>query len=133
MKVYLAASFSRQAEMRVVAARLQNVTITSRWLFEPQGIFGAREKHMRDCAFTDLNDVREADILVLFADDLMPITVPSHLITGARHVEFGVALERGIPIIVVGKRQNVFHFCPHVTILPDTETLVRYLSNEEIN
>jgi len=133
MKVYLAASFSRQAEMRIVAARLQGVTITSRWLFEKQGMAGAREKYMRECAFTDLNDLRAADILVLFADDLSPISIPSYLGSGARHVEFGIALERGMPIIVVGKKQNVFHFLPHVTILPDTDTLIRHLSNEEIN
>lgn len=121
--------------MRVVAARLDSVTITSRWLFENQGMKhgNSREKFMRECAFTDLADVRAADLLVLFADDLSPITIPSHLGTGARHVEFGVALERGIPIVVVGKRQNVFHFCPHITILPDTDTLVRYLNKEEVN
>lgn len=29
---------------------------------------------------------------------------------GGRHVEFGIALEREIPIFVIGPRENIFHY-----------------------
>ncbi len=135
MKVYLAASFSRQYEMRTVAARLQGVQITSRWLFENQGMKhgNSRRKFMMRCAITDLQDVQACDILVRFADDLSTITIPSHLGTGARHFEMGYAYALGKQIIVVGDHQNVFDFLGNVTHLKDTDALVQYLDPQEIN
>jgi len=121
--------------MRIVAARLDSVTITSRWLFENQGMKhgNSREKFMRECAFTDINDVRACDVFVRFTDDLTPITIPSHLGTGARHFETGLAYALGKTIIIVGGRQNVFDFIPSFVHLKDTEALVRYLNKEEVN
>jgi nucleoside 2-deoxyribosyltransferase len=137
VRVYLAASFSRQSEMRVIALRLEmaGVCVTSRWLHENQGMKhgNAREKFMRECAFTDLQDVRDADMLVRFTDDLIPSTIPSYLGTGARHFETGYALALGKPIVVVGGRQNVFDFLPNVVHIKDADALVRYLSPEEIH
>lgn len=133
MKVYIASSFARQAEMREIAARLEvyGVTITSRWLHEEQT--AGTHKYLMNCAFTDLNDIRASDLFVRFSDDLSGALVPSTLATGARMVEMGVALERGIPIIVVGGRQQVFDFLPHITHIKDEAALIRLLSVEEIN
>lgn len=136
LKIYLAASFSRQAEMRVIALRLTPFAeITSRWLFEPQGMKNghARRKHMMRCAFTDLEDVRAADILVRFTDDLTPIMVPSHLATGARMGETMYAYALGKPVIIVGGYQNVFDFLPSFVHLKDDDELVQYLNPEEIH
>lgn len=88
---------------------------------------------MRECAFTDINDVRACDVFVRFTDDLTPITIPSHLGTGARHFETGLAYALGKTIIIVGGRQNVFDFVPGFVHLKDTEALVRYLNKEEVN
>lgn len=68
-----------------------------------------------------------------FADDLSEDSIPSHLGTGARHFEMGLAFALGKPLIVVGKRQNLFDFLPHVTVLKDTSALIRHLSLEEIH
>lgn len=137
LKVYLAASFSRQAEMRLIAARLVEVgvEITSRWLFESQGMKhgNARRKFMMRCALTDLEDVRVADILVRFTDDLTSITVPSHLATGARHFETGFAYALGKPIIIVGGQQNVFDFLSNVTHVKNEDELIQFLNPEEIH
>lgn len=137
LKVYLAASFSRQREMQVVAARLVEVgvEITSRWLFENQGMKhgNARRKFMMRCALTDLEDVRAADILVRFSDDLTPITVPSYLATGARMGETMYAYALGKPVIIVGGHQNVFDFLPSFTHVKDADALVQYLDPQEIN
>jgi nucleoside 2-deoxyribosyltransferase len=137
VKIYLAASFSRQAEMRDVAIRLVglDVEITSRWLFEEQGMKhgNARRKHMMKCAFTDLEDVRAADVLVRFTDDLTPTMVPSHLATGARMGEMMYAYAIGKPVIVVGGYQNVFDYLPNIVHLNDTNALIQYLNPEEIH
>ena len=137
LKVYLAASFSRQAEMRLIAADLTcfDIEITSRWLFEEQGLKhgNARRKHMMRCAFTDLEDVRAADLLVRFSDDLSPAMVPSHLATGARMGETLYAYALGKPVIIVGGHQNVFDFLPSFVHLKDTKELMQYLNPEEIH
>lgn len=136
MLVYLAASFSRQQEMRDVATALETygVKIVSRWLNENQSIHtSTKDKFLRECAFTDVNDVKLADVIVRFADDLSTESIPSHLGTGARHFEMGLAFALGKPLIVVGKRQNIFDFLPHVTVLKDMSALIRHLSLEEIN
>ena len=137
LKVYLAASFSRQAEMRLVASRLVDVgvEITSRWLFENQGMKhgNARRKFMFRCALTDLEDVRAADVLVRFSDDLSEAFIPSNLGTGARHFETGYAFALGKPIIIVGGQQNVFDFVSSMTHVKDVDALVDYFNPEEIN
>ena len=122
--------------MQIVAGQLSiyNVEVNSRWLYENHGmVSGGRDKFLRECAFKDLNDLRASDALVFFTDDLTEPLIPSHLGTGARHVEFGIALERGIPIVAVGRPQNVFHFLPHIIHVKDVAELVRFLSPEEIN
>ena len=137
LKVYLAASFSRQAEMRLVAARLVDVgvEITSRWLFENQGMKhgNARRKFMMRCALTDLEDIRAGDVFVRFSDDLTSPLVPSHLATGARMGETMYAYALGRPVIIVGGHQNVFDFLSSFTHVKDTDALVQYFNPEEVN
>lgn len=136
MRVYLASSFSRQAEMRDVRAALEayGVEITSRWLEESYSLKGyGKHRFARECAYTDLEDVKRADIVVRFSDDLSGDLIPSKLGTGARMVEFGYALALGKTLIVVSGIQNVFDFLPQVVHLKDTNELIRYLSLEEIH
>ena len=52
----------------------------------------------------DLNDVVRSDLLILFTAAFVGIEGG-----GGRHVETGWALAHGVPIIVVGQPENVFH------------------------
>jgi hypothetical protein len=61
-------------------------------------------------AQTDLDEVRLADALIFFAED--PKTAWPR---GSRCVEYGIALQMGKPIYVIGPRENVFQL-----LLPDT-------------
>lgn len=135
MRVYLGASFSRQSEMRAIAERLKlsGVEVTSRWLEETPPPNHNREKFFRECAFLDVEDVKRANMLVRFADDLRGSIVPANLATGARMFETGLAWSLGIPIVVVGGYQNVFDYLPSIIHLKDVDALIRYLSPEEIH
>lgn len=111
LHVYLAGRFNRRAELAQYASDLTHVgiTVTSRWLS------GAHDKELtlteddgrrlaRQYAREDLEDIRKADLLVAFTED-QSIGYTS----GGRHCEYGIALERGIPIILVGPGvENVF-------------------------
>lgn len=131
MKVYLAAAFSRREEISRIAARLRSkgLNITSRWLDV--------KKERLENAFMDVEDVRRADFLVRFTDNdkntpgILDSTgvsyVPTRFISGARHFETGLAWERGIPIIVVGGKQNIFDEFPNITHVADVDELEEVL------
>ena len=143
MKIYLAASWSRQVEMRQLSQELiaMGIGVTSRWLHEAEKTNASRDRHRRKTAFDDVNDVRAADILVRFTDErvrfdgdaevLKDTLVRASLATGARMFETGLAWGAGIPIIVVGGHQNVFDYLPNIIHLKDAAELKKYLSETE--
>lgn len=123
-RIYLAARYSRRLELCGYrrALELHGILVTSTWLNgehqiddggHPIGETGAdlvergggdRAAELRQhFAVEDLRDVRRSDALVAFTE-----TPRSTSSRGGRHVELGVALGRGIPVIVVGPRENVF-------------------------
>lgn len=101
MKIYLAAMFSRRAEMEIIADRLKahGHAVVARW------VYGGEDGLTRaQIALLDLDDVDAADTVVSF-------THPRGTLTsgGGRHVEFGYGLARGKRLVVIGERENVFH------------------------
>jgi len=110
MKVYLAALFSRRAEMEQHADLIKDYghEVTARW------VYGGEEGLTREqIALLDLEDVDRADIVLSF-------THPNGTATkgGGRHVEFGYALAKGKQVVLIGDRENVFHDHPKVTVFP---------------
>lgn len=116
MKIYLAAPYSRKDEINKYAAELRagGVIVTSSWLDEPHKPTTQMQElthveHMQ-YAVQDIKDVQAAKLLVFFIDPT------GSIVRGGRHVEFGIALERRMPIFVVGnQRENIFHHMPGVT------------------
>lgn len=113
MKVYLAARFDRKDEMKAISLRLKElgVTVTSRWLDEeplPKGK-EAVERFLRDTAQMDADDVKAADTLIRFSDDLKDrASVPARWCTASRMEETGMAHAWGMNIIIVGGKQSLF-------------------------
>lgn len=132
MKVYLAARYSRRLELCRYRDELQNmgVDVQARWLdgkhqigdtgqpigdsgeamVEATGGQGDAGAVLRArFALDDYEDVTDADVVVTFTEP--PRSKPSR---GGRHVEFGIALASGARCIVVGCRENLFHWLPQV-------------------
>lgn len=154
--VYLAARYSRRLELcgyRDVLTGL-GIDVPARWLngshqiddvgnpigeggealvehvrtegLSPQAAAPLREKFALD----DFEDVLAADILIAFTE--VPRTSNSR---GGRHVELGIALGAGIPVVVIGPRENVFCHLPQVQHFETWEAflgghLLRHLSTE---
>lgn len=130
MKVYLAAASHRREEIKKVAKelRLLGIDVQARWLEELQvGQSNLSEKFSREMALMDVHDVREADILIRFTDDLDFPYVRARLATGARMFEMGYAYAQGKPIIVVGGRQPIFDYLPNIVHVKDVDELKNYL------
>lgn len=115
-RVYLAADFARQAEMREVrdALAAAGVAVTSRWIdvdvttgAEQTMVTDARPGSLEairnsDHALDDLEDVRRADVLVQFTT--------GEKARGGRHVELGFAIGMGKRVAIVGPREHIFHW-----------------------
>ena len=103
-KFYLAASYSRQAELRQIREGLQNLGygVTSRWLDQTAPHDRLSLWPME--AARDMEDVRAADYFVVF-------TSPGVLATG-HHVELGLALAWRKPYIIVGPPEGLFYTLP---------------------
>lgn len=112
MKIYLAAKYFRNPEMRDVKEILQkeNIEVISSWIEGNQldEVFLSIEERNK-IAKRDLTDLSKSEILLWFSE-----TNTAKSIRGARHVEFGYALALGIPIYVIGEKENIFHYMSSV-------------------
>lgn len=102
MKIYLAACFEQQAEIRDKAVELERllITCTSRWRFE-DGTLPPTPEHLHNCATMDLEDIHKADYFVCLTNQTSQ--------RGGKHVELGYALAISKPVMIVGRRENIFH------------------------
>ena len=112
MRVYLASRYPRRKELVGYAYQIEEAghTVTSRWLrgeseSEEGSVDWTKETPMiaRPFAEADIEDIRSSDIMVTFTEE------PKSATRGGRHVEFGLALAWGIPVIAVGPRETIFH------------------------
>lgn len=116
MRFYLAAQFDRRAEMRAYRDVLHSRgdIVTSRWIDvdnAPSGGLGTEVLNPDPAAgiipaVNNLDDIAAADILISFTGQGG---------RGGRHTEFGYAVALGRGLILIGKREHVFHCLPQVT------------------
>lgn len=119
-KVYLAARFDRQEELRDYARILKDqwIEVTSRWLWMPAAYVADTSEFKDICAVIDIQDIGRADVVVSFTAD------PKRTSRGGRHVEFGIGLALKKRMIIIGEREHIFHFMYAVEVFPDFNTLI---------
>lgn len=132
MNIYLAARYSRRLELCEYRSHLVALGhfVPARWLngghqlgtdgtpigengesLVEDGSTNVSAAELRfKFAQDDYEDVTAADLIVSFTE--LPRSGHSR---GGRHVEFGIGLGLGTPLIVVGYRENIFHWLPQVT------------------
>lgn len=146
MKVYLAARYSRRLELvgYRTALELYGIEVTSRWLNGshqiaddgvPIGDDGEALVEVGDTdraamlrqhfAQEDVADVMAADMVISFTEPPR-----SNASRGGRHVEYGIALALGKQCIVVGPRENVFHWLPFVQVYDTFDELRREIAHQ---
>jgi nucleoside 2-deoxyribosyltransferase len=134
MKIYLAVAWARREEIRKIAEELNKITnvyVNSHWIYETKSLTGKDSFKLRqEQARVDVMDVKKADVLVRFTDNLNRKFVPAKLATGARMFEMGYAYATGKKIIVVGGHQPIFDYLPGIIHVNDLATLKELLSVE---
>ena len=107
--IYLASRFRDHPLMREWRDQLttRGYEVSSRWINPGDHEGEDRSRFARE----DMADVRRANVMISRSD---PAFFRSG--RGGRHVEFGLALAWGMRIILVGERENVFHWMPGVEL-----------------
>ena len=127
MNIYLAASYSRRAEIEGYAELLRGMghQVTSRW---HQGrntpLTGSddMQRFAHHYARGDIADIESAELYIAFTTTPMPSEVPGAAActapykAGGTHVEFGIAVALTKELWVVGPRENIFHFMDGVRL-----------------
>lgn len=138
MKIYLASRYSRREELCEYRRELESAghTVTSRWLngkhqidasgvpigdkgeklVEGDGGADTPEANALRAHFVteDYQDVQTAELVISFTEP--PRSAAGN--RGGRHVEFGMAVALNKSLIVVGYRENLFHWLPQVRFYP---------------
>ena len=136
MRVYLAAPYAARALIFEYARDLcrLDLDVTASWINEEHeindGTTGAAtalsDEEVARHAATDLDDIDRCDVLVLFTSASVGFPEAK---SGGRHVEFGYALAKGKPVIVVGEPENVFHRLGGlVTFAGDVEVVLNWMA-----
>jgi hypothetical protein len=136
-RIYLAARYSRNAEMRGVRDVLEALghEVTSRWIDQRGGNLleslvaaelNANPDGCAQYAAIDVDDLTRAETVISF-------TSAEGGGKGGRHIEFGLALGLGKHLVIVGPRENVFHTLPGTEWYPDWPHLVMAWSGRALD
>ncbi len=126
MMIYIASHSQPRARELKGVLESQGHVIVARWIDCDAkfglGVGAYSDEERRALAVMDEEDVRTADALVLLAEP------EGHLVPGGKHVETGMAIALQRPVFVVGRRENLFHWHPAVTLVPTVDALLPELA-----
>ena len=116
--IYLAAKYSRREEMEGVASELTDLgyDVTSSWVYG-----GEEGKTKEEIALLDKDDLFGADAVISFTEPH-----GTYHPGGGRHVEFGMGYAMGMRLILIGPRENVFHYLPEVEQYDSLDDFLEY-------
>ncbi len=107
MRIYVASHCKWAARYVAGELRALGATVISTWHdgeFRPTAEQSVEER--RAAATTDLDQVMSADGLVIISG--------GSKYSGGKFVEAGIAMGRGIPVVVLGERENMLLWHPSV-------------------
>lgn len=120
MRVYIAARYSRREEASFYATVLREAghIVTSDWHEETQYAPTVTMKEIPDAdlifmANRDIEQLANAGAVLFLSE-----SPEQPIVRGARHVEFGYALAMAKRIIVIGPKENIFHYLPSIEHAP---------------
>lgn len=122
--IYLAGPYPRRAEIDGCRKDLERLgfVVTSRWLdpskeaqsdptIGKDGLDPTAMALNDRISRNDIADIMAADVVVSFTE---PEGADVRNLRGGRHVEFGIALAWDKKLVIVGRRETVFHYLDDV-------------------
>jgi len=125
MNVYIAGKYTAKDRLKVERDRIRALGFEcpSTWMDETHTDYTASEELMVENAKRDLEEVGEADWLIIDTQDMSN--------TGGREVELGYAFSIGIHVSLVGPKRNIFHALI-TDCVKDWDALFRRLGPEDV-
>lgn len=119
MNIYLSAKWCRRDEMRQHATTISRLghAVVSTWLQIDA------DTNPAQAARDDIDDLQASDAFIGFTE-----APEGGYTTGGRLVELGWALRAGMPIVLVGPKENVFCHLPAIRFADSIEHAVELLS-----
>lgn len=137
LKAYVAARWDDREDALFIKDCIEKAGIicTSTWLtpHDNQSMDALKAKTdvvsvARQKAIKDFEDIDESDILVLYSPKKAHRNG-----TGGKHVETGYALATGVPVFILGERENIFHYHPLVQVVDGVADLLATLGLKDPN
>lgn len=129
LKVYLASRHEDRPDIIEIRKQLlkMRIEVTSRWLLEggvlKTNVVENEREGSEHVLKNDLEDIDAADVVVVFSPKKAFCNS-----TGGRHVEFGYSLAKDKILVLVGYRENVFHWHEKVHCVRSSKALFTMLS-----
>jgi hypothetical protein len=111
MRVYLADQYRNKEFVKQRRTELEStgdIEVCSRWLEEKYSANATLKdlgNEQQIYANIDIADIGDCDVFVLFTVDP---SIPT--LRGGRHFETGYAYGQGKPVLIVGPKENIFHY-----------------------
>ena len=128
MTIYIASRFRNREAVKALAARLHELGIetTQTWPEIDFGV-GNGDGYVPDAEQkAAIRDLAEMDL----ADALIVYTFDCEQTPGGLHFEAGYAFGKGIPVVVIGPRVNVFYHHPAVARFETVDEYLYWLSSK---
>lgn len=125
MRIMLSAPYELRPVMEAYSRHLEHSghVVTSRW------VTGAHELNsevlLPGYCLEDEQDVKDANVLLFYAGP----GARKRKMRGGAHTEVGMALAQGKTVLILGSRQNVFHFHPNIVRLANFAAADRWLGS----
>jgi hypothetical protein len=132
IRTYIAAPYDMQYRAIAVASELtiMGFQVNARWLTTPGYPYPGglsnpdNQQYAREAAYRDIDDIHEADLIILLAPGGL---TPTH----GRFVELGLAIARAeasndVSIWYVGPYDNIFCTLPSVHVFPTITAMLEY-------
>lgn len=128
MRIYQAGMFARRDEFVENIALMEQAGHSNgaRWLTDETNMEGASDEERQRFAIMDMEDVAKCELVIAYTEEGEgPGTG-----RGGRHVEFGAAIAMNKEVVIVGPRENVFHYLPGLMAFDTLEDALAWINKE---
>ena len=132
LKIYIASRWDDREDALLIKKFIEDkgLVCTSTWLtpHDEQGMDALKNAAIekpRQRAVKDFEDIDDADVYLVYSPK------KSHRNgTGGKHVELGWALAHGKRCVLIGERENIFHYHPMVSVVDGVAAFLRLMEIE---
>lgn len=129
MEIYLAGPWARREEVREArkAFLAADISVNAQWLDVELKPNAGDTAESQAAAGYDMSEEASRDLADIAMSDAMVVMNLEK--SEGKAVEQGIALATRMPLIIVGKRTNVFQYLPEVFLVDSVEEAVQLVRN----